>query len=313
MKKNKKGMADVNQSLGLNFNEIIVPVLIILAFVVSGGIIMINTMLKMQPQEQITIDVWEDAFKEVERNKVGITFEPINTTEETYNLLRLECNKYIEQIDKRPDIIVNVNTTVDEDIFVDGTENIQEEKKGLTATIMENAAETGPIYFNNKILLRYINDSGELKIVAASIDTETNDIIVSNKRDMDFKLQVKETEDSNSTTISENEYLATIKDVTLGIMQVKTMEELSKYQKDALSYFTLDGSKTVLDGRLTINKNNKANIEVIFIEAGKSSLNVPYKDRIYMQIRAQDGDETNIYGVILKLNQNSRIFDIDII
>lgn len=312
MKKNKKGMADVNQSLGLNFNEIIVPVLIILAFVVSGGIIMINTMLKMQPQEQITIDVWEDAFKEVERNKVGITFEPINTTEETYNLLRLECNKYIEQIDKRPDIIVNVNTTVDEDIFVDGTENIQE-KKGLTATIMENAAETGPIYFNNKILLRYINDSGELKIVAASIDTETNDIIVSNKRDMDFKLQVKETEDSNSTTISENEYLATVKDVTLGIMQVKTMEELSKYQKDALNYFTLDGSKTVLDGRLTINKSNKANIEVIFIEAGKSSLNVPYKDRIYMQIRAQDGDETNIYGVILKLNQNSRIFDIDII
>ena len=298
MKKNKKGMADVNQSLGLNFNEIIVPVLIILAFVVSGGIIMINTMLKMQPQEQITIDVWEDAFKEVERNKVGITFEPINTTEETYNLLRLECNKYIEQIDKRPDIIVNVNTTVDEDIFVDGTENIQEEKKGLTATIMENAAETGPIYFNNKILLRYINDSGELKIVAASIDTETNDIIVSNKRDMDFKLQVKETEDSNSDTISENEYLATVKDVTLGIMQVKTMEELSKYQKDALSYFTLDGSKTVLDGRLTINKNNKANIEVIFIEAGKSSLNVTYKDRIYMQIRAQDGDETNIYGVI---------------
>ena len=105
----------------------------------------------------------------------------------------------------------------------------------------------------------------------------------------------------------------TVKDVTLGIMQVKTMEELSKYQKDALSYFTLDGSKTVLDGRLTINKSNKANIEVLFIEAGKSSLNVTYKDRIYMQIRAQDGDETNIYGVILKLNQNSRIFDIDII
>ena len=313
MKKNKKGRVDVNQSLGRNFNEVMVPVLIILAFVVSGGIIMINTMLKMQPQEQITTDVWEDAFKEVERNKVGITFEPINTTEETYNLLRVECNKYIEQVDKRPDIIVNVNTTVDEDIFVDGTENIQEEKKGLTATIMENAAETGPIYFNNKILLRYINDSGELKIVAASIDTETNDIIVSNKRDIDFKLQVKETEDSNSATISENEYLATVKDVTLGIMQVKTMEELSKYQKDALNYFTLDGSKTVLDGRLTINKSNKANIEVLFIEAGKSSLNVTYKDRIYMQIRAQDGDETNIYGVILKLNQNSRIFDIDII
>ena len=121
MKKNKKGRVDVNQSLGRNFNEVMVPVLIILAFVVSGGIIMINTMLKMQPQEQITTDVWEDAFKEVERNKVGITFEPINTTEETYNLLRVECNKYIEQVDKRPDTIVNVNTTVDEDIFVDGT------------------------------------------------------------------------------------------------------------------------------------------------------------------------------------------------
>jgi len=32
-----------------------------------------------------------------------------------------------------------------------------------------------------------------------------------------------------------------------------------------------------------------------------------------MHVKAVDGDEVDIYGIILKLDQNSRIFDIDII
>ena len=307
---------NINNMLGANFNEVIVPVLIILAFIVGGGIIMINALMSINTGDNISVDVWEEAFKDIEKNKVGITFEPIDTTEETYNLLRVECNKYIEQVDKKPDTVVDVKTTVDEDIFVDGTEKIEEGEEAEVVDentiVMENAAETGPIYFNDKLIIRYINDSGELKLVAADID-ETNKINVSNKTDINFSLKETNESEENATTISEADYLNTVKEVTLGMLTVKTMEELDKYQKDALNYFTLDGSKTVMDSRLTINKNNKAEVEVKFIEGGKSSLNIVHKDRIYMQVVAQEDGEVNTYGVILKLNQNSRIFDIDII
>ena len=307
MKKTSKN----NTSLGSSFSDIAIPIVIILVFVVAGGIVLINSLSTLSNSDEITVDIWEEAFREVERNKVGISFEPIVTTEDTYTILRVECNKYIEQVDKEPDTVVSVKTTVDEDIFVDGAEQL-DDKEG-TNNVMVDASETGPIYFNDRILIRYMNDSGELKIVTSSIDNETGEVEVYNKKNIRYTNKLEYNDELNKSLLSESEYLNILMDTTVGILTAKTNKELKDYQRNALTYFTLDGSKTVIDGRATVNKNNKSKIEVQFIEAGKSSLNVTYKDRVYMHVKAVDGDDVNIYGIILKLDQNSRIFDIDII
>ena len=307
MKKTSKN----NTSLGSSFSDMAIPIVIILVFVVAGGIVLINSLSTLSNSDEITVDIWEEAFREVERNKVGISFEPIVTTEDIYTILRVECNKYIEQVDKEPDTVVSVKTTVDEDIFVDGVEQL-DDKEG-TNNVMVDASETGPIYFNDRILIRYMNDSGELKIVTSSIDNETGEVEVYNKKNIRYTNKLEYNDELNKSLLSESEYLNILKDTTVGILTAKTNKELKDYQRNALTYFTLDGSKTVIDGRATVNKNNKSKIEVQFIEAGKSSLNVTYKDRVYMHVKAVDGDEVDIYGIILKLDQNSRIFDIDII
>lgn len=307
MKKTSKN----NTSLGSSFSDMAIPIVIILVFVVAGGIVLINSLSTLSNSDEITVDIWEEAFREVERNKVGISFEPIVTTEDTYTILRVECNKYIEQVDKEPDTVVSVKTTVDEDIFVDGAEQL-DDKEG-TNNVMVDVSETGPIYFNDKILIRYMNDSGELKIVTSSIDNETGEVEVYNKKNIRYTNKLEYNDELNKSLLSESEYLNILMDTTVGILTAKTNKELKDYQRNALTYFTLDGSKTVIDGRATVNKNNKSKIEVQFIEAGKSSLNVTYKDRVYMHVKAVDGDEVDIYGIILKLDQNSRIFDIDII
>lgn len=307
MKKTSKN----NTSLGSSFSDMAIPIVIILVFVVAGGIVLINSLSTLSNSDEITVDIWEEAFREVERNKVGISFEPIVTTEDIYTILRVECNKYIEQVDKEPDTVVSVKTTVDEDIFVDGAEQL-DDKEG-TNNVMVDASETGPIYFNDRILIRYMNDSGELKIVTSSIDNETGEVEVYNKKNIRYTNKLEYNDELNKSLLSESEYLNILKDTTVGILTAKTNKELKDYQRNALTYFTLDGSKTVIDGRATVNKNNKSKIEVQFIEAGKSSLNVTYKDRVYMHVKAVDGDEVDIYGIILKLDQNSRIFDIDII
>lgn len=307
MKKTSKN----NTSLGSSFSDMAIPIVIILVFVVAGGIVLINSLSTLSNSDEITVDIWEEAFREVERNKVGISFEPIVTTEDTYTILRVECNKYIEQVDKEPDTVVSVKTTVDEDIFVDGAEQL-DDKEG-TNNVMVDVSETGPIYFNDKILIRYMNDSGELKIVTSSIDNETGEVEVYNKKNIRYTNKLEYNDELNKSLLSESEYLNILMDTTVGILTAKTNKELKDYQRNALTYFTLDGSKTVIDGRATVNKNNKSKIEVQFIEAGKSSLNVTYKDRVYMHVKVVDGDEVDIYGIILKLDQNSRIFDIDII
>lgn len=307
MKKTSKN----NTSLGSSFSDMAIPIVIILVFVVAGGIVLINSLSTLSNSDEITVDIWEEAFREVERNKVGISFEPIVTTEDIYTILRVECNKYIEQVDKEPDTVVSVKTTVDEDIFVDGAEQL-DDKEG-TNNVMVDASETGPIYFNDRILIRYMNDSGELKIVTSSIDNETGEVEVYNKKNIRYTNKLEYNDELKKSLLSESEYLNILKDTTVGILTAKTNKELKDYQRNALTYFTLDGSKTVIDGRATVNKNNKSKIEVQFIEAGKSSLNVTYKDRVYMHVKAVDGDEVDIYGIILKLDQNSRIFDIDII
>ena len=267
MKKTSKN----NTSLGSSFSDMAIPIVIILVFVVAGGIVLINSLSTLSNSDEITVDIWEEAFREVERNKVGISFEPIVTTEDTYTILRVECNKYIEQVDKEPDTVVSVKTTVDEDIFVDGAEQL-DDKEG-TNNVMVDASETGPIYFNDKILIRYMNDSGELKIVTSSIDNETGEVEVYNKKNIRYTNKLEYNDELNKSLLSESEYLNILMDTTVGILTAKTNKELKDYQRNALTYFTLDGSKAVIDGRATVNKNNKSKIEYNY--RAESSLNEP--------------------------------------
>lgn len=313
----------LSKKRGNLFSEIIGPVLIIMTIVVGSGVLAVNSNMNSRPIQDDTMDLWEKAFNRVEESKVGIAFNTIDTPDNVFNQLRRACNEFIESIDTIPDVQVDINMVVEEDIFVDGDVQLV---VGEAVHVMDisDISETGPIYFNDRILIRYINKQGELKIVGASIaeqdgevaygDLDNLDIEVTNKSNLNFtSYGIGQSEDLSvlgDKLISEEEYLARVEEVTLGILKANNVGELSKHQRNAMKYFTLDGAKTVIDGRMILGNSN---IESKFIKAGKSNLGVTYKDRIYMQVDVTDGVNKGIYGIILKLDSNSRIFDIDII
>lgn len=309
-KKNKKNKGKGTKiNLGNNFVEVLIPSIIILATIIFIGITLINTRLNIS-KPVAEADLWATAFENVESQKIGVQFNQINTDEKTYTDLRVECNKYIEQIDKKPDITVDVDAIIEEAVFVDNNER---KTKEINNT-MNDISETGPIYFNNKLILRYMTQSGELKIVAAMVK-ENKDIIISNKNDIHYKLANDQKEENKleGNLISEDEYLKDLGSLVVNLMEASTVKKLNGYQKEALNYFTLDGNKSVIDSRKTTNINNKSKIQMVYIEAGKSSMDSLYKDRVYMQIISKEGKNIETFGIILKLNQNSRVFDIDVI
>lgn len=280
-------------------------------------------------------EIWQKAFEESEKNRLGVIFEPINTQEETYNKLRISCNEFIEQVDKDIDTIVDVETIINEEVYVDGieeavelTKDIKEVKKDtednkvettdnreISSEIIEQAAETGPIYLEDKIIIRYINDDGRLKIAAAEVDKKTSEITVSNKTDLDKKIKTRKYTQNNGGVMTEDEYLDEIVNTVVGLLQSSKNSAVTEYKKQALKYFTADGAKTVVDSRLVINKDNNIDTIVGFVEAGKSSTTAKLKDRIYMQIKVKvpNVEHEDIYGIILKINENNKIFDIDIV
>ena len=121
--------------------------------------------------------LWVEAYKMVESSKVGVDFKNINTTDSEYTKLRFACNEYIdgdkllssEYIDAK----LNITTKINEETFIDGVvdsdihvTNIKDNSGDGQGMMVE----TGPLYFQDMILIRYINNEGELKIITALYD-----------------------------------------------------------------------------------------------------------------------------------------------
>lgn len=333
-KKNRKAKVE----LGYSTKEVIIPVLILLIFAVLIGITIINGLLP-QFKNSNTIDnsysedlIWEKAFLEAEKNKVGVVFEPINTTEDEYTQLRIKCNEFLEQNEEGRQIDANiaVDTVVDEQQYIDGeVSNSKEYNEN------DSMSETGPVYFQDMLMIRYINTDGQLKVITGIFNADKSDIVVSRQDKLVQSHDEIEKERSNTQNksvvyqankdadneeiiehpdrISESDYLLGVSETLKSMLLANNTAEIREAESMAMNYFTVEGKQTVFGNRKDIKLSSGSTIETSFIVAGKSDSSKTYKDRIYTQLKIKVGDDEFSTYIILKLNNNLRIYDIDII
>ena len=259
-------------------------------------------------------------------SKVSIEFDNITTSESTFKELESSCDEKVKQyktknnknsVSDRDTDKSRVASGITKDAFIDNKEN-------LAISNDTSMKKADIIYMQDKILVLYTNECGDMQILGATIkNTDTNSLISStllkynldNKEDIEvlaendlknifdkFKSSILlgrySIKASNIEVTNEKDYLQQLGDIINSIMIGNNLEINKKYISD---YFDSDLENhlfNVLDGKY-----------IEFISAGKSDLSLEYKDRIIIQINKNDKDYTTI---ILKLN-NEIVYDIDIL
>ena len=202
---------------------------------------------------------------------------------------------------------------------------------------------------DDAILLRFMNEKGELKIIAAkavfndniSLDFNINNtyndsteyIVVDgqhleelfydtenefiNTEMSEYLYNIKPIQYINENNnfivkVTEDNYFKDMSSIFIEIIK-KSSDDIDKELKEkALNYFTYDGYNTIVNGVEHI-ESDTTNISVSFIKAGKSSIDALYCDRIIMQLVTENNNNKIYTNLIIKLDQSHKVFDIDIV
>lgn len=267
--------------------------------------------------------VWKDSVEEkyekqfniadAQYTKLDIKFNELVTSKEVYNKLKESCKQFVSKENNVDTDKVSNGYTKSNGKYIDTEKQTSSEKEES----LDEMNETGPIYLNNMLVMRYISDSGEMKVVAAKINESTGEIETSTLNDLRLAAKGKDevsdwknksSKDTKITgTITEDAYLQDVMSIFVSLVTQKDIDYTLK--REALQFFTEDGYNSMIKNpnRLLVDKNS---LEVKYIVAGKSSLENKNKDRVLLQLIV---DKNSYVNVVVKLNKNNKIFDIDIV
>lgn len=287
------------------------------AFAISIGFIMIMFLMIGLAY------VWKDSIEEkyekqfniadAQYTKLDIKFNDLITSKEVYNKLNKSCKQFVSEGDSGDTDWVSDGYTKSNGKYIDTKKQIGSEKE----EILDEMNETGPIYLNDMLVMRYISDSGEMKVVAAKINESTGEIktsilnnlrLTNKEKDEVSDWKNKSSKNTKITgTITEDAYLQDVMSIFVSLVTQKDIDYTLK--REALQFFTEDGYNSMIKNpnRLLVDKNS---LEVKYIVAGKSSLENKNKDRVLLQLVV---DKNSYVNVVVKLNKNNKIFDIDIV
>jgi hypothetical protein len=243
---------------------------------------------------------------------VSVHFYDVTTTSDEYDKLKEYCNSYVKDDD----------TTIVLDNDIDTKEGYYIDNNGISTDNKDDTLyETGPIYFQDKMLMRYLNEKGEMKVVASEIihknegDDEINTYNIDSMSSI-FGAEQKKTSisenDIDENSINEDSYLKDLSEIFLEIINKSYDNIDSQLKIKAMHYFTEDGYNSIINNAKALNVKDR-DISVNFIEAGKSSLEIDTKDRIIMQLKVNNKKNIVYTTIIIKLNDKQKIFDIDVI
>lgn len=187
-----------------------------------------------------------------------------------------------------------------------------------TADSQSQVVETGPIYFDDLLMIRYVNAAGDIQVLNSMNDGDN--ILVFGQNDLpeysskfsdssivDGSLDVSEVDTSK---LSENEYIAVIASCTRALLISNDPEDINNAFHNAVQYFTASGKNSIVGVREALRLSKDTDLELQIGMAGKSDTMKVVKDRVYLQFKYGD----NMYlNVIVKLNDNLKVYDIDII
>lgn len=272
----------------------------------------------------------ENEFEDVQNETVYINFDKMTTSMFDYKQMHEACKQFIQTYDT---VKTNIDTSVvvTESTYIDTNGNLIKDNKE------DKLHETGPIYLQDKIIVRYINEKGEMRIVGCKLNNtfttnitelNTHDVVDINNIEYIFStnkefndiydINIDKVKQSNAInknikslnfSTEERRYISEIEGVLSELIINSSTDEL---KDKALKYFTYDGYITVLNGVNKL-KDKNAIVNVVFSEAGKSSLDINYKDRLIMQLETITNDTKVVTNMIIKLNEYNKVFDIDII
>lgn len=308
----KKGNAGNKVLVKYSSLESIIPILVLIIFLVFIiGMLIVRFGDTTNKSDMVLNFMFSE--ENYEDTKVGISFDDITTTTSRFEELKDKCDEYMQFEAIYADTNVEVNTTIDEEQFVDGnTVGINSDGGHMV--------ETGPIYFQDMLMMRYINDLGDMHVITAIYDNNTGTIEVVSKEELIVKLNIlgyinnsSKLSSDASTGLPESEYLLGVSEAITKMLLAHTPNEIKDAERIATKYFTLDGNKMVFGNRELIGLMDGSQVRIKHIQAGKSDLSKEYKDRVYVGLELMNGAECIDIYIILKLNTYLRIFDIDIL
>ena len=265
---------------------------------------------------------------------IKINFKNIDTTPDEYEKLKQNCIAYARNNNVN---VENIKTNIDisEETYTDL--NIDNDISATDSKMYE----TGPIYLDNALLLRFINEKGEMQIIASCIkNVEQSDVnkvgteavneyitVDSSGLNKIFENTSTDTADSqdsateniydiadnfNKSTISINQenYFIDIESIFIKVINESFDNADSKLKNKIKAYFTTDGYNNIIR---SMSRISGANIRVLFIDAGKSSIGNKSCDRILLQLVNEENNKNTYTTIVIKLNSSNKIFDIDVL
>lgn len=267
----------VNKHKGL---ELILLGLIVLALIVLIGIELRYISYKKVNSEIAAI--------------INVIKEQSNTitTKDDYDMLLKECKEFIYN-NYTSSSNIDTNIIVEENLYVDSEKQETEEDK-----LKFNHVNT--VYCKGMLLVSFLNNSGEMKSVAAVIDKQAGDIKAVDISDMSVF--------ENFNDYGTNKEIDCIGSLIVNILK---SDKSDLNSTTAYEYFTEDGYNDFISQ--LDNSNSIDNAEITFMKVGKSDINMEYYDRIIIQLITSDESRNIIVNTLLKVDKNGKIFDIDII
>lgn len=267
-----------------------------------------------------------------------VIFNKITTNEESYNKFKLACNKVVDIDNETGSTSIDTDIKLDDiEVYIDNPDNIDIKTNKY---IKENMHEAYVIYFQDKILVTYVNELGNMQILTSGYKLRTRDELFENDKVPKSILAARNTGTAyslNSYTLdnsyllfdneyvknqysssfkramTEQEYINGVVDILIETMQTDTTENADlKFRKKALDFFTKEAYNNIIYGSDNIGRAEEIDVKVNIVEAGSTEIG-GNKNRIFIQLKIIQNNKVVTTNIIAKFNEYNKVFDIDIL
>ena len=219
----------------------------------------------------------------------------ITTPDKEFNKMTKMSEQYVNSVKTDSGLDDTETATETENKFVDNESSNTEDS---TESQLYKIADT--LYSNDFMLSTYVNSSGDIRSCIAILDKNKDKIAV---RATD---ELSDIETANEYTRSKE--LKNIGKVLINIIESDSKELNNETTKEI---FTKDSYNDIVTN---INNSIKSeNVRVTFMRYNKSSLDSEYFDRIIAQVESLETTRNSKVNIIIKLDENNKIYDMDII
>ena len=261
-----------------------------------------NDNLNVQNSEN---DIKEDIVKSFQKNDSLQTRQAIASISQSVNTSRYQ--------------IINMNNS--ENVFVEKIvtdsatyENIE---NTLDSQVQSEFKASDPIYFQDAILKRYVDNQNNIISLLGYINSQTdqNSInIINIQESSDFGVgEIHQNIEGNLQVIYKDEYINNLIKLIIIMccddLDGQTSEQIYQNYEDINKYFQTIGYNSCKYLQNFINISDKSQIVVNSARFGKQVKESEQMDRIYVQLNVDE----KIYNLLIKLDPDYKVFDTDLI